>query len=114
VYIGGFAVLALLGWPKLIDQGTVSLFAARITIGCLAVLSLVVLFAMLGQGITQGLVGLDSSVAITPSPIGKTEFVTVSWIRKDRIRQLRHSEIYAAQETIDAVIEWLESSGACV
>ena len=110
LYFGSCLILSILGLSKLVDQGTVSSIMARVIIGCSTVLSVVLAFAILCQGIVQALIGLDSSVGITPSPIGKTEFVTVGWIRKEKVRQFRHSEVYAAQETIDAVIEWLGSS----
>ena len=108
-YTGIIVFLILLAriWPSFIENDTVSNLDALMLGILFTVLLAVSLFVTTGQGIVQGLIGLDSSVATTPAPIGETEFATVSWIKKDKIHKFRHSGIYETQETIDVIIRWL-------
>jgi len=61
-----------------------------------------------GYGLVQGLIGVDSWIAITPSPEGVVDFRTVAWGYEDR---LRHSRVYDSPEAIKAVKDWLMQSG---
>ena len=113
-YIISSLAVALIGLAHWICPNLVlpiqneSLFQTRTLIGCYIALTVIVLFAMAGQGILQSLVGLDSSAPITPAPIGKTEFATINWVTKTDSYKLRHSGIHEIQEAIDVVIKWLE------
>lgn len=98
---------AALGTARVIANGTADRMG-QFLLGCSgAVVFAYLLLAASAYGIVQGLVALDSSTVVTPAPVGKTDFVTVAWTRRDR---LRHSLIYESPEAIAVIVRWLESA----
>jgi hypothetical protein len=78
---------------------------ATIPIICSTVITLASLFlATSAYGLVQGLVALQSPLTVTPAPVGQTNFVTVGWTMRDK---LRHSLIYESSDAIKRITDWL-------
>jgi hypothetical protein len=74
---------------------------------CVVVYFASLLLATSAYGLVQGLVALQSSVTVTPAPIGQTNFATVGWTSRDK---LRHSLIYESPDAIKRITNWLRSA----
>jgi hypothetical protein len=107
--IGSIGVSVVL--PNVISEGKMDQIGPWLIGSCFAILFLTFIFAMSAYGMVHGLVALDSSVTVTPAPIGKTDFATVRWNNKER---LRHSLIYQSPEAISIIINWLDGALGCV
>jgi hypothetical protein len=77
-----------------------------LVVGCFAILFGCFGLATSAYGLVHGMIALDSSVTVTPAPIGRTDFATVGWNTHEG---LRHSLIYESKDAIAAVLKWLAS-----
>jgi hypothetical protein len=59
-------------------------------------------------GIKQGLIAIDSPVAVTSAPLGKTDTVTIGW---QEALGLRHSQVFQSPQVTEAVSSWLTEVG---
>lgn len=100
-----FALAALAAFPGLMAQSKYDQLGPVLIGCCFAIYFILLLFATSAYGVVHGLVALDSSVTVTPAPVGCTEFATVTWTTRDR---LRHSVIYESPDAIATIIKWLD------
>lgn len=59
----------------------------------------------MGHGLLQGLIALDSYVAVTPGPVGRADLITIPWTSEDK---LRHSLVHDSPEAVAAIIQWVQ------
>jgi hypothetical protein len=103
--IAAFAV-AVLGGVQVVSDSTARQVGSILVGCCLALCFAVLVLGTSAYGFVNGLVALDSSVTVTPAPVGQTDFATVGWTSQDG---LRHSLIYESSEAIATIVNWLDS-----
>jgi hypothetical protein len=104
--IAVFALGGLASFPELIPQSRADQLGPLLIGCCFAIYFVCLVFVTGAYGMVHGLVALDSSVTVTPAPIGQADFVTVGWTSQDR---LRHSLIYESSEAIAVIVKWLDA-----
>ena len=91
---------------RFIASTTVDAMGMYFAGGSLVAYLVYVVLSISAYGFVQALLALDATVAVTPAPIGQTDFVTIPWTSRDR---LRHSVVHDSREAIAAVSHWLLS-----
>jgi hypothetical protein len=104
--IAVFALGGLASFPELVPQSRADQVGPLLIGCCFAIYFVCLVFVTGAYGIVHGLVALDSSVTVTPAPVGQTDFATVGWTSQDR---LRHSLIYESSEAIATIVRWLDA-----
>lgn len=99
-----FGLGGLAAFPGLVSQSREDQLGPVLIGCCFAICFLFLIFATSAYGLLHGLVALDSAVTVTPAPVGQTDFTTIAWAKKDR---LRHSLIYESPEAIASITLWL-------
>ena len=106
IFMALLVVFLFLANTHFIAETTVDTIGMRLAIGSLGAYVVYVLLVTGAYGFVQALLGLDATIAVTPAPVGRTDFVTVPWTPLDRSR---HSSVHDSPVAIAAVSGWLQS-----
>ena len=75
--------------------------------GIVAIYALYLTLAISAYGLLQGFIALDATMASTPAPQGKTDFVTIAWSNQSLSH---HSVVHDSCKAITAITDWLTVS----
>ncbi len=74
--------------------------------GFLAAYVAYLIIAITVYGLTLSVIALDSYIAVTPAPVGRSEIVTMAGPSQYRFR---HSLIHESPDAIALIVDWLRS-----